>query len=134
MGAAITLLATSGMAAPTPAPVTGRWLTQDKAALIAIAPCGASLCGKIVRVLKAPKGAPTTDANNPEPGLRARPLVGIDILSGFAAAGDEWKGRIYDPKSGKSYRSVLRREGTGALSVKGCIAFLCKTQRWTAAR
>ena len=42
-------------------------------------------------------------------------------------------GRIYDPKSGKTYRSVLERDGA-ALTVKGCIAIFCKTQTWTRAR
>jgi uncharacterized protein (DUF2147 family) len=59
----------------------------------------------------------------------------LRILSGFAPAADGWEnGRIYDPKSGKSYRSHLKLNPDGSLKVSGCIAFICKSQRWTRAR
>ena len=41
-----------------------------------------------------------------------------------------WRGRIYDPKNGKSYRSIIRRKGPGVLEVKGCIGPFCQTQVW----
>jgi uncharacterized protein (DUF2147 family) len=63
--------------------------------------------------------------------LRRRPLEGLVILSGFADKGDDWRGKIYDPKSGKTYKSILKRESDGTLKVQGCIAFFCRTQRWT---
>lgn len=113
-------------------PVTGRWITEGGSAIVAIKPCGNQLCGTVERVLKAPADAPKTDVNNPDPALRKRPLVGVPILSGFTDAGNEWRGTIYDPKSGKSYRSILKVNG-GSLSVKGCIAVFCQTQRWTRA-
>ena len=64
--------------------------------------------------------------------LRSRPIAGLTILSGFAAAGDHWSGRIYDPRSGRTYRSELRRE-SGTLKVKGCFGPFCRTQVWTRA-
>lgn len=115
-------------------PVAGRWLTEDGAAIVTVAPCGGSVCGRITRVLKGPPSGPATDRNNPDPKLRARPVEGLTILTGFTDAGNDWRGRIYDPKSGKTYKSVLKREADGRLKVQGCIAFLCRTQRWTAAR
>lgn len=125
----------AAIAAASPAlanPVTGRWLTEGGKGIVAIAPCGQALCGKVERVLAAE--ASRTDINNPDPKLRSRPIVGINILSGFVADGNQWKGRIYDPESGKSYRSIVERGAGGTLKVKGCIAFLCKTQTWRAAR
>ncbi|RJF90193.1 DUF2147 domain-containing protein [Sphingomonas cavernae] len=125
------LLATPAFAAE---PVTGRWITEGGKALVEIAPCGKTLCGKIARVLKPTPGAPQTDAHNPDAKLRNRPILGLPILTGFAAAGAEWKGSVYDPEKGKTYRSVLQRNADGTLNVKGCIAMFCQAQTWKPAR
>lgn len=133
---AFALALTAGVAHAAPAPVTGRWLTTEGKALVEITPCGgggAALCGRIARVLKPRPGGPAVDSNNPDKALRTRPIQGLQILSGFTADGDKWKGRIYDPESGRTYRSELRREG-GMLKVKGCFGPFCRTQDWTAAR
>lgn len=115
-------------------PIAGRWLTEDGAAIVQVGPCGTSTCGRIVAVVKARPGAPTTDVNNPDEKLRNRPMVGLPILSGFTQSGDEWRGRIYDPRNGKSYKSIVTRGQNDTLRVKGCIAFICQTQVWKAAR
>lgn len=112
-------------------PITGRWLTADKDAVIVIAPCGKVLCGTIDKFLvPPPQGNDQRDINNPDPGKRKRRLLGISILSSFMDDGDLWRGQIYDPKSGKSYRSVIRRKGANVLEVKGCIGPFCQTQVW----
>jgi uncharacterized protein (DUF2147 family) len=113
-------------------PITGRWITAEKDGVILIAPCGKSLCGTIDRFLvPPPEGLDQRDVNNPDAKLRARKLLGLPILSGFAADGEVWRGRIYDPKSGKSYRSIIRRKGANVLEVKGCLGPFCQTQVWT---
>jgi uncharacterized protein (DUF2147 family) len=119
--------------AAAPAPVTGRWVTAEGKAVVEIAPCGQALCGRIVRVLKPRPGGPAVDVNNPDARLRTRPIEGIQILSGFTADGAKWKGRIYDPESGRTYRSELAAAG-GGLKVKGCFGPFCRTQDWTRAR
>lgn len=119
--------------AAAPAPVTGRWLTVDGKALVEIGQCGPALCGRITKVLKPRPGGPAVDANNPDTALRHRPIAGLVILSDFTASGDRWKGRIYDPESGRTYRSELIRAGS-TLKVKGCIGPFCRTQQWTPAR
>jgi len=125
-------LALAASASAAPAPITGRWLTEGGKAVVDIAPCGRQLCGRIVRILKPTPGRPQTDIRNPEPSQRNRPLEGINILSEFKPDSDRWRGRIYDPESGKSYRSELVGAGS-TLNVKGCIAFFCRTQIWTRA-
>lgn len=112
-------------------PVTGRWVTEEKDAVVAINFCGKAMCGTIDRFLVAPpQGLDQRDINNPEPKLRSRKLLGMAILSGFVPDGAVWRGRIYDPKSGKSYRSIIRRKGPGVLEVKGCLGPFCQTQLW----
>ena len=115
-------------------PIAGRWITEDGSAIIQVGPCGASTCGRIASVVKARPGAPTTDVNNPDAKLRARPVVGLPILSGFSEADNEWRGRIYDPRNGKTYKSIVTRGENDTLRVKGCVSFICQTQVWKAAR
>ncbi len=121
------------VAAAPPEPVTGRWLTTEGKALVEIGACGQALCGRIARVLKPRPGGPAVDANNPDPKLRTRPIAGLNILSGFTPDQGRWRGRIYDPESGRTYRSELIRAGQ-SLRVKGCIGPFCRTQVWTSVR
>ena len=129
----ILALVAAALDVAAPAPVAGRWLTVDGKALGEIAPCGQQLCGRIARVLKPRPSGPAVDANNPDPALRHRPIAGLAILTGFTAAGDRWKGRIYDPESGRTYRAELIRDGA-LLKVRGCIGPFCRTQQWTPGR
>lgn len=114
-------------------PVAGKWLTADGNGIVEIAPCGAQLCGKIVKLLAKIDGPPT-DRNNPQVSLRNRPLLGLNILSGFKDAGKHWEGTIYSPERGKSYRSVVKRNADGTLSVKGCVGPFCQNQTWKPTR
>ena len=120
--------------AVSPVSVTGDWINQDRSALIRVAPCGAQLCGTVVRILARGRNVPATDANNSDPRLRSRPLVGLHVLSGFTRSGARWTGgRAYDPKSGGSYRSTLDLNPDGTLKVTGCVFFICRSQIWTRA-
>ncbi len=129
---ALLLIASPALAA---APVSGKWLTAEKDSVIEIGTCGGAVCGKVLRVLKTmPDGRVPIDRNNPDPSLRARKVEGIMILSGFADRGSNWKGKIYDPKSGKTYTSYLARNADGTLKVQGCIGPFCQAFVWTPAR
>ena len=127
--AALSLLA---LASPAFAaePIAGRWITEEKDAVITIGDCGTKTCGKISKFLKAPpQGAGQRDVNNSDPKLRSRKLLGMPVLTGFTEESDLWRGEIYDPKGGKTYRSVIRRKGN-TLEVKGCLGPFCQTQIW----
>lgn len=129
-------LAALALAAPAyaAAPITGRWITVEGDSIVTIGPCGGKLCGRITTFLRRPPTANPVDGKNPDPALRGRPILGLAVLSGFADAGKDWRGRIYDPRSGKSYKSILSRNADGTLKVQGCIAFFCQTQLWKPAR
>ena len=134
------LLAALALATPAhaAAPIAGRWITVEGDSIVTIGPCGGAgggkLCGRITTFLKRPPTANPVDGKNPDPALRGRPILGLAVLSGFADAGKDWRGRIYDPRSGKSYKSILGRNADGTLKVQGCIAFFCQTQLWKPAR
>ena len=116
-------------------PVTGKWITAERDSIIEIGTCGATICGKVHRVIKMmDNGQPPTDANNPNPALRKRPVQGMMLLTSFTDGGNHWNGQIYDPKSGKTYKSKLSRNPDGTLKVQGCIGPFCKAFTWTAAK
>ncbi len=120
------------LAAPN---IGGEWVVADRSATVTIGPCGASWCGRVARILQRSPDWKGNDVNNPDPKLRSRPVIGLLILTGFRPdAKGLAGGRIYDPKSGRTYRSMLRINPDGSLKVSGCIAFICQSQRWTRAR
>jgi uncharacterized protein (DUF2147 family) len=132
----LSIIALLAVATPVQAaaPITGRWVTQDKDGVVEIYACGDSICGKLAKFLNPPPGGNAQkDVNNSNPALRSRPLLGINLLRGFKAAGNEWKGSIYDPRRGKTFRSVVYKGKSGNLVVKGCIGPICQTQTWTPA-
>ena len=131
---ALPLVLTPLAAAAAVPSVGGLWRTDDGSAVVEIAPCGQQMCGRIARVLDTRPVVPKTDANNPDPKLRSRALVGLLTLWGFSRDGAAWTGgRAYDPKSGKTYRAELALNRDGSLKVTGCVLFVCQSKRWTRA-
>ncbi len=133
------MIAAALLAAAAPAqaaePIAGRWMTQEQDAVIAIKRCGAkakaALCGTLEKFLVLPAGGTDQrDVNNTDPAKRERRLLGLPILLSLTEDKDVWRGEIYDPKSGRTYTSEVRRKGAGALEVKGCFGPLCRTQEW----
>jgi uncharacterized protein (DUF2147 family) len=126
--------------------VVGTWLNQDKDAKIQIMKCGDKYCGKIVW-LKEPTyppgskdGTPGTekiDHKNPDPALRKTPTLGLMIVKDMTYAGDDlWKdGKVYDPKSGKTYNAKMTLISPTQLNLRGFIGFslIGRTDKWTKA-
>jgi uncharacterized protein (DUF2147 family) len=112
-------------------PIMGRWVTAEKDAVVAIGKCGKAQCGTIERFLILPKGGKDQrDINNSDPAKRMRKLIGTAILTGLVAEQGVWRGQVYDPKTGRSYTSEVRRKDAGTLEVKGCVGPFCQTQVW----
>jgi uncharacterized protein (DUF2147 family) len=134
--AALAALAFSAQAAQS---VQGDWITQSGSAKVRVAPCaGGKLCGTVVWIknpLDKTTGKPQLDAKNPDPALRTRPIVGLQLIKDFKpASGGRWTGgTIYDPESGKTYASKLALNPDGTLKVEGCISIICQAQTWKAA-
>lgn len=117
-------------AAAAPSSPVGRWLTQGNQAIVEIAPCGPALCGAVHKVLKVDPKAPKTDIHNPDARLRSRPTSSLRILTGFVPDGSRWKGEVYDPRSGRTYKSFFKVLPDGTLALTGCVWKLCQTQSW----
>jgi len=114
----------------------GRWYAEGGAAQVEVEPCGDALCGRVVW-LRSPydeNGCVMSDRKNPDVTLRARPMIGINILSDLQPMADgTWDGgTIYDPTSGRTYRCVASLDGDDRLLVRGYVGFhlLGRTTTW----
>jgi uncharacterized protein (DUF2147 family) len=126
------LAATPALAVP--APVTGQWVPPEKDSVIEIASCGGAVCGRIARITAPQPKGPAVDENNPNPAMRKRPILGMTILSNFTSDGKSWRGSIYDPRAGKTYKSFLQLQKDGRLKVQGCLGPFCRSMYWNRAR
>ena len=112
--------------------VIGRWRGSDGVSEIAITRCGPALCGKIVWLKQ-----PHVDRFNPDPKLRERPLLGLQVLSDFKPdASGVLTGTGYNPEDGKSYRTTLSPKGPDTLEIRGCVlgGLVCDDDLWTRQR
>lgn len=100
---------------------------------ITVRPCGNARCGDITRIIRAKPGEPSNDAHNDDPALRSRPILGIRLLHDLRWDDGAWRGTVYNPEDGNTYRTEVRPAANGALEVKGCVAILCRTRVWPAA-
>lgn len=114
--------------------IFGYWLTSGS--IVKIENCNNQVCGKIVTVFVEEGVNPESilDENNKDKSLRKRTIIGIDLLSEFEIKNKDQKtfkgGRIYDPRSGNSYKSNLYLNDNGILKVEGCLAFMCDGEEW----
>ena len=116
------------------ASIKGRWTTKEKDSVIEVASCGTAMCGRVSKFLRTPPGGvDQKDIKNADKNLRSRKIMGMAVLHSLKADGEVWRGTIYDPRNGKSYRSVVYLQKNGNLNVKGCLGPICQSQVWTPA-
>lgn len=113
----------------------GLWLAQD-GAKVRVASCGTALCGRIA-VAKSPAdpatGQPWTDRQNPDPQLRDRPLVGVEVFISMMPDGiGKWSGNLYNTNGGQTVPGHLYELDARTLKVEGCAGpNLCGSQNMT---
>lgn len=123
IASAVAVLALLTAAAP-PLPY-GRWGNPRGTLAVTIAPCSGHICGTIVWA------SPVALADARDSGIDK--LDGIELLQDYRPAGaGVWAGRVYVPDMGRSFSSRIVAEGTGTLTISGCLIgrFLCKSQVW----
>lgn len=74
-------------------------------------------------------GEPKTDLHNPDPALRDRPFIGLEMLSGYEYRRGRWRGSLYLPANGSRWRSTAWVKD-GELRIRGHIgvSLLGRTQ------
>jgi uncharacterized protein (DUF2147 family) len=118
---------------------SGYWMKPDaeRESKIQVLKCGSGrtqLCAKIVW-LKEPndsKGQPLHDVRNEDPSHRGRPIVGLQLFTGFTpSAPGTWNGSIYNPEDGHTYTATLTLVSRNQITLRGCKAWLlCGEKQW----
>jgi uncharacterized protein (DUF2147 family) len=130
----MTLSAGHSTAAQEGVSPAGVWLTEKGDARVQISHCGGAICGKVVWLrepIDAATGKPQVDDKNPNPELRDRPVIGLQLFNGMRPSGTaRWSGRIYNADDGKFYVSNLAMTGPTTLQVEGCVGALCGGETW----
>lgn len=115
--------------------IVGTWVNATGEAHVNIYKKGEKYFGKI-DWLKAPKdekGKPKTDYKNPDESLRSRPILGMEMLKDFIYEDGKWTdGKIYDPKSGKTYSCNMNIKDNGQLNMRGYIgiSLIGRSETW----
>ncbi|MBW1644254.1 MAG: DUF2147 domain-containing protein [Deltaproteobacteria bacterium] len=116
--------------------ILGEWYTEGNKSAVKIYKSDSLYYGKIIW-LKEPKnkeGKDKVDTKNPDESLRTRKIIGLNLVWGFQYKNrNKWaNGKIYDPRSGKTYSCEMKLEGD-KLNVRGYLgfSFLGKTTVWT---
>ena len=136
MLAAVLFTSFAAVFAQSPDVVKGIWLNDDKDAKVEIYRSGDKYFGKIIwttNLYEADGKTLKTDSKNSNEQLRSRTILNMVILSGFTYNDGEWAGgEIYDPKSGKTYKSKMKVKGNN-LEVRGYVGspMFGKTTNWT---
>jgi len=117
--------------------ILGIWYNAEKDAKIEVYKEDGVYFGKVIW-LKHPndsKGKPKTDIENPDPKLKSRPRLGLVVLTNLAhKEGTKYeKGKIYDPKTGKSYACQADLPNKNQLKLRGFIgvSMFGRTSEWT---
>jgi len=104
--------------------ILGKWINSSGEAHVEITKRSDKYFGKIVW-LKEPKddkGATKTDLKNPDENLKSKPILGLEILRNFVFDNGKWTdGKIYDPKSGKTYSCNMTMQGNDILNMRGYV-------------
>ncbi len=112
--------------------VYGIWRHPDNGSLIQIYPCDGAICAKVVWVADPKR----KDIHNPDPALRDRPIVGIEIWRhARETARFQWSGSAYNSLDGAVYYGTVHLTGSTTLVVAGCNLSVtpCFERTWTKA-
>src|SRR5258705_8584942 len=91
--------------------ILGKWITTTENCLIEVYKQGGEFKAKILWFQEGKKALNDyTDEKNPDPALRTRKVLGMDVVHGLHYDPDEkqWvDGQVYDATSGKEWDSVV---------------------------
>ena len=116
--------------------ILGSWANANGQDHVLIYKHGDKFFGKLdwIKFPNDENGKPKTDKNNPDPALRSRPALGLELLKDFTFDGDNVysDGTIYNPKNGKTYNCKMTIEDN-TLTIRGYIgiSLFGRSVTWT---
>lgn len=115
--------------------ITGKWKTIDDetgkaVSIIEIFESHGKVYGRVSEILSAKDRAKTCQKCLGDD--KDKPILGLVVIKGLKKDGDEYNGKILDPKHGKIYKCVVNLEEKDKLKVRGYIgiSLFGRTQYW----
>lgn len=117
------------------AQIEGKWKTIDdetgqaKSIVEIFKKTDGKYYGKVSQLLIKPANANCVDCKDDR---KNKPILGMEIIRGLKKEGNEFTGgTITDPKTGKTYKCTITKDGT-KLNVRGYVGFslIGRTQTW----
>lgn len=115
---------TKGQSIPPSQRVCGKWESIDKRLVIQVYLQNGQYRAKLLWYSNT-GGKPLDywrDVNNPDPALRSRRLLGMELLSGlkYDKTSNSWEdGQVYDSTHGRTWNASARIDDKGLLHVRG---------------
>ena len=116
--------------------ILGIWLVEEKTGKVEIYKQEGKYFGKLVWIKNYATITPQEklDKFNPDPKLRNREKLGIEIVKNLVYEDEEWiDGTIYDSRDGKIYSVKVTLANKNQLDIRGYIGIplFGKTTKWT---
>jgi uncharacterized protein (DUF2147 family) len=116
------------------AQIEGKWKTIDDEtgqakSIVQIFKSNGKYYGKIVQLLMKPENNNCVKCKDDR---KNKPLIGLEIIRGLDKDGSDFNGgTITDPKTGKTYKCNISKDGD-KLKVRGYVGFslIGRTQTW----
>lgn len=104
--------------------ICGKWMSSEKNLIVQIYKAGNQFKAKIVWFNDDPSKPMNEwrDSHNPNPALRSRRILGLEILRGlkYDEDGNSWEdGIVYDAKHGRDWNASAYIDKKGLLKVRG---------------
>ena len=105
--------------------IVGRWMSAEKDLAVEVYKFKDRYAGRVVWFDCSKPGTPSMaqhyDTENPSPKLRSRSWLGMNVLNNLRFDGtSEWNGgTVYDPNSGRTYRTIVRMPSPRTIIVRG---------------
>ncbi|QQR35450.1 DUF2147 domain-containing protein [Devosia oryziradicis] len=126
--------------------IEGIWQTQELSE-VTIALCPEGFCGTLSKIVVPREGLTEeeyaaaqamavesfTDVRNPDPALRSRPMLGLQILTLLPSTKPNiYDGQIYNPQDGNIYSGYVEMIGPDQMRLNGCVLYnlICQGQDW----
>jgi uncharacterized protein (DUF2147 family) len=119
------LILAQAVAPPQQPSIDGQWRSPGGNSIIAIAPCGSSLCGTIVWA---------SDKAKQDARKGTDQLIGTQLLTNLQQRSEgRWQGKLFVPDQNIRATAKLQLIGAQQLKVSGCALgkTLCRSELWT---
>jgi uncharacterized protein (DUF2147 family) len=105
------------------APIEGLWKNPIGSAIIAVAPCGNALCGKVVWA---------SERGRREVAKTTSRVVGTMVLTDVKRKGNGWAGKLFIPDDNIHVSAKLQLLNATQLKLTGCAlaGLFCRSQIW----